>query len=995
MPFDPQAFLQQDAPNADQANAAPLPDPTYNPFSPQPFDPKHFLDLKKQQEYGGIGQQALAGLEGAASAASFGASTPLEISTGLTTPQDIQARRDVNPITYGAGQLGGLAGTALAGTGGGALLGSAGEAAASGLGLGLEGASTASQIGASAAKGLVENGLFQAGDEASRAFTDPDQTIQNAAIDVGLGGLIGAGLGGVLGSVKPAWKSLMSAKQDGFVADLAQGLKYHAENPDPFGAAQDELVNLNNSTKNVGDLSLGSGVGEPPEWQFRTEQPEQFAQDYASRISQKTSGELPVEQVTNELSDFYSHVKKQADEVYGPNGLKAESIEANMPPKTPQLVDQAKSFAEQLDSQLDKMKAAPDSYPSNVVNKFEAEVNKYKAGALDVPEEYVPYELSESGTREIAKPAINKSPADIYNALNNMKQDMWEYAKLDKRIPKTDPSYNFIKDARGIASDLKSSLEDSSIWGKAAERQQTINKAFSEYLPTLQDFEKAATQEVNGETIISPGKVQNILKNADELKGGPNRQKLQNFLEKGNQYLDTINEANKSLGYEETPFSNPMNATKELLGKGPQTEGSRFADEIIAKSQAAEDKFALAQKDFQKKFGTDVLGDNEISSVKLQTFLRRKDKLSIGDTDRVLKNYMEAAQEYRESRAQIANQLGKQIPSDAVSLNKLKEVMDMPDSAGRKMADWLYSYEQSKINPRMFEPHRLVHEQLENALTESGKKGLRTILPSILDNLLQKAPNGTAMEAALNVAKAASKGQSLIQKAAKAVMSDNTLEPVIGSKLIPDIKKVASLDDKLKQYQKDPNLFMKQTSDMAHYLPSHTTALASTSAQAVQYLNGLRPNPQKQNFFDREPSVDPVKKQEFNRALEIAQNPLSVMKDIKQGTLVPADIVHLQALYPKAYNQMKVALLDGLSQVEDPSKVPYTVKMSTSLFLGQPMDSTLTPQSIQTLQSLNTPQPSQTQQPAQHATKKGTAHLNQLSDMYKTPLQIAQSPKQS
>ena len=49
--------------------------------------------LLNQNTYSQPGQEAKAALEGAASAATFGASTAAEVATGLTTPEAIQARR--------------------------------------------------------------------------------------------------------------------------------------------------------------------------------------------------------------------------------------------------------------------------------------------------------------------------------------------------------------------------------------------------------------------------------------------------------------------------------------------------------------------------------------------------------------------------------------------------------------------------------------------------------------------------------------------------------------------------------------------------------------------------------------------------------------------------------------------------------------------------------------------------------------------------------------
>ena len=80
----------------------------YTPATPDQVD-HHF----KEEKYGTAGQQLKTAAEGAASAATFGLSTGLEVATGLAKPEDIQNRREINPGSHAIGQGAGLVATAL------------------------------------------------------------------------------------------------------------------------------------------------------------------------------------------------------------------------------------------------------------------------------------------------------------------------------------------------------------------------------------------------------------------------------------------------------------------------------------------------------------------------------------------------------------------------------------------------------------------------------------------------------------------------------------------------------------------------------------------------------------------------------------------------------------------------------------------------------------------------------------------------------------------
>lgn len=183
-----------------------------------------------EDKYGSTGQQAIAGLEGAAKGLAGPLATAVERTIGVPG-EDIEGRAEENPITHYVAEAAGFVAPALLSGGASSLtqvgaLAKAGEAFAGAVGA----TSTAGKL---AAKLGIENALYTVGDEVSKALVNDPSTIQAAAIHVGLSGLIGAGSGGILGKVSDAWVNKIGPKAETFVKDFTDRLKSNGATPEP------------------------------------------------------------------------------------------------------------------------------------------------------------------------------------------------------------------------------------------------------------------------------------------------------------------------------------------------------------------------------------------------------------------------------------------------------------------------------------------------------------------------------------------------------------------------------------------------------------------------------------------------------------------------------------------------------------------------------------------------------------------------------------------
>lgn len=236
------------------------------------------------------------------------------------------------------------------------------------------------------------------------------------------------------------------------------------------------------------------------------------------------------------------------------------------------------------------------------------------------------------------------------------------------------------------------------------------------------------------------------------------------------------------------------------------------------------------------------------------------------------------------------------------------------------------------------------------------------------------------------------KGQNLLSKAASAIFESGS--KVLGNSILPAKADLDKLDKAVGKMQDAPNEFYnRQTSDVGHYLPDHQTGLTEVSGRALGYLASIKPHAFKPSPLDTPIEPSKAEMARYNRALMIAQQPAVVMKHVKDGTIQITDIKDLGAMYPGLYKKMAEDLsikMTNANAAKDP--IPYKTKVGLSLFLGQPLDSSMTPSSIQAAQGVFMNKPgTQNQQQAANPTKGNMDKLGKNNKSYQTPDQAAQT----
>lgn len=146
--------------------------------------------------------------------------------------------------------------------------------------------------------------------------------------------------------------------------------------------------------------------------------------------------------------------------------------------------------------------------------------------------------------------------------------------------------------------------------------------------------------------------------------------------------------------------------------------------------------------------------------------------------------------------------------------------------------------------------------------------------------------------------------------------------------------------------QQEPNHF-------ANLYPEANALMGVMKGRVYSYMNSIRPSKEPVLMFDNPPAIK-QKSRTYDKAVEIAINPLSVMNSVNKGNLTPDDMKHLTSMHPEAYGFLSKKITEHImkSKLKGEKPPPFTKRKSLSLFLGSDLDSSLTQQSIQAVQGV-------------------------------------------
>lgn len=259
-----------------------------------------------------------------------------------------------------------------------------------------------------------------------------------------------------------------------------------------------------------------------------------------------------------------------------------------------------------------------------------------------------------------------------------------------------------------------------------------------------------------------------------------------------------------------------------------------------------------------------------------------------------------------------------------------------------------------------FAPGGIVHP--EHAL---GHAAIQHGLSGLLKKVGQ-SDKSTPEEHAQNYLDASVKGEQRLHKHSKSVLGLEKTDP-------PETRPRKELEDQLDHIRANPESMLNVGGSLGQELPAHSALLSARAAQAVTYLDSIRPTPNQVAPLDKIQKVSPGARQKYDRQLDLAEQPLLLMKHLKSGTLRPQDIATVQTLYPRLYQNMVSKMTERFIETKDKRSIPPHQRRSLGLMLGQPLDFTQTPQAAQAIMAANLGSSKEQSAPQKGGQKRATA----------------------
>lgn len=409
-------------------------------------------------------------------------------------------------------------------------------------------------------------------------------------------------------------------------------------------------------------------------------------------------------------------------------------------------------------------------------------------------------------------------------------------------------------------------------------------------------------------------------------------------------------------------------------------------------------KFRQPLKDFEKRFTVEVNGVRQINPAAVNTYMNQLGSANAEIKKEMLGNFMKAADDYSQVIHESHVNLGIESPIQSGARNAIDDTLGTL-SAGAKLADTMVKKALAKASGQtMGAGAGAVLGTLAGGPiggTVGGAAGahilgpmIESILPGIVKPLLDRAVNAQGFQSAIDFGMALRKGEALLSNGARAVFKED--KHVLPEAMRVSEAKLKRLSDRVDHLQKDPTALLEIGDHTGHYLPDHQTAMGMTAARALTYLQTLKPNRDVAAPLDGKTKPNSVQEGTYKRALTLVQQPMTAIQHLKDGRLTSGDMKTLSSVYPGWLSRMQSKVMAEMIESKSKGKlIPYKTRMGLSVFLGTPLDSTMTPQAMQLMRP-----PAPPQMPPPGGAKKNQSGLNKMgkaNKLYLTPNQQAES----
>lgn len=906
--------------------------------------PKEVNAHFEQEKYTSGVNPALAFLAGAARGPSLGTSDVLMTQTHLVKPSTLRKLKEYNQPESTAGELTGIGASLIPSMGESAVgkMVSAPMRGAGAIGRGAgkvaadllpEATTGLGRIGTSALEhsvsGITEGALFGLGQAVSEhAMGDPDALGEKLISHVGPAALFGGGLGGILGATG---------------ASLGEGLKTVKKFfPEEMTSAE-ALVDAGvDTTPQYPKSSLAEGVG------VKNMSPEEQAAFYKDLGKRKSSA----------------------------NDVEAVAMKHNLPVVEEQLITD-EHLLKQAQAIRDSGSPLGVSRMQKMQQGFEYWKNKFD-DMLGGPSEVSSKELGDSIAERVA---------------DRLSEGQAEFGSRFKGINDLQKSVEISDKAR-----LKFADTQKAVWADTEKVSESLAK----------DLQAASNE------IIRKNTGEGLIKSIQEVKEQSRSAFREGLSTKGTELARVASDA------EELLHNETIRLAEEMGPYGAREGATSIVDEY-KKTMEDYKAFKKEQRQLARSLG---VGENK-QAYQLKEAIAKKNPQALvrslfneGNVrnaeffNKYAPEIMEDIKKFQRNEIRDAAIKGEGVPLDPMRVLKethgmpkeLKNILFNPDEQMllREGGVYLHSYPKN-FNPsgsasgvaylqKMFNIFNTGDMAMHWAklgkdaytIHQLKKAGMKA------DDLVHANWFATAQENATNKIKSAAKSIFKITKDAEPYVVGKSSS--MAADLMIDHKKQKKLIDTVHMLNTDPQMFVdhleKMTSPIYKIAPKSAQAAHATAIRTAQYLSQAAPAMKSDYALGEDPIPSKYEMNIFGQRLKALSDPSMILRELKQGTLVPAHIEAIATVYPKMYQEMQTEVMDQMTKaIAKKQLIPYRMKNMLSLFLNHDMDASITPQAILSNQAAMARSQAQHDQrnmamaTPHKSTQKGLEDLNRSSEL--------------
>jgi hypothetical protein len=609
--------------------------------------------------------------------------------------------------------------------------------------------------------------------------------------------------------------------------------------------------------------------------------------------------------VTSEMQNLHGNVEDAMDSTWGDGKAKDAVINHLSQGVSEQ------NTAKHVQSIAKFITDAPESLKNN--KTFQDAVTDWY-DAVKQPEEQLVFN-PETGWRE-AVPQTPPSASDIFKATDTLKKQVQGIAKFNSTSLVDKPA---IAAAKELQFSLRQSLEDQNVWGELGKVQQQLNEAAHKLFPSLQNFNKAFSETFADDMgrksyRINPGKVISYIKNNMNLKVSNKTDDLVKFISDAHDFMDQVGEIHNRVGLPSPIDPIPMRNTGELIKNG--FNPAKAKDVIDGLTSGAKAALWLNNGQAAKFFGKATVTSGAVKLAGPAGLLGATNLIPEG-----VSNF-------------AANTIGKPM-AKAASWALLKAVQS---SAYENAASFV------KVANKMTAGEKLISNHLDALF---GKN----VIPQALNQMkanqqLKDWVDAGGIDAEMEKQNNAKNKTLKVQQKPPGYAEGGQVQPDQSQQqqMLPGNTTLSPIEKN------------DYSSDLSAAYPGMTQSLMTTRSRVFSYLNSIKPDEQAEKTgqlpYDSAPDMS-QKEKVYDQAITIGANPLSILKNVKDGSITPDQLNHLNSMYPEIQQhlaqEITKKIVDNKLSGEKPA---YKTRQGLSMFLGTPLDSTFTPHCIMATQNV-------------------------------------------